>query len=137
MELHNVAYSILLWTILHSDIHYWESNYIMTPTFSLHSQRGNTWRQTHNGLRVLCWKVFRSNTILVIIILWNFVRWTNTRERERDRNRERGESYAPKSYRHVKPFVHLCDVYMYVDRCLRYLTYLEDLPTQEVLFHRQ
>lgn len=51
--------------------------------------------------------------------------------------REKKQSYVPRNYRLVKLTVHLCDVHSYVDRCSRYLTYLEDLPAQEILFHRQ
>lgn len=60
------------------------------------------------------------------------VRWTARGETATAR-----QSYAPRNCGFVKHVVHFCDVHIYAVRCVRYLTYLEDLPTQEVLFHRQ
>jgi hypothetical protein len=61
------------------------------------------------------------------------VSWTARKDRQIDR-----PTYAPRNYGIVKHVVHFCDVhiYTYVVCCVRYLTYLEDLPTQEVFFDR-
>lgn len=69
--------------------------------------------------------------IRILLSYCELCKWTDIRQK-------RGkESYVSRNYRFVKLTVHLCDVHSYVERCLRYLTYLEDLPAQEVLFHRQ